>query len=86
MQILGFAPDIRPLSLLQGVNGQGALQALLEEGTDIPSQQDDAGSGGSAKGSPQSDPQGQAQRGWAGFCRTLGANTTPVLLGFPGAQ
>ena len=66
--------------------GQEALQALLEEGSDIPSQQDDAGSGGSANGSPQFDPQGQAQRWWAGFCRTLGANTTPVLLGFPGGS
>ena len=77
---------IYALSLLQRVNGQGALQALLEEGSDIASQQDNAGSGGSANGSPQFDPQGQAQRWWAGFCRTLGANITPTLLGFPGGS
>ena len=68
------------------MNGQRALQALLEEGSDIPSQQDDAGSGGSANGSPQFDPQGQAQRWGAGFCRTLGADITPVLPGFPGGS
>ena len=54
---------IYALSLLQRVNGQGALQALLEEGSDIASQQDNAGSGafssggnGSAKVSSQIFP------------------------------